>query len=301
MDEHNLPHSIQQWLAFIQDQGKAASTIAAYGRDLHHFCTWFQQTSGEPFDPAAVIRRDVADYRAWQQVRGVAPATINRRLAALSGFFKWAVAQGLATQDPTALVKSVRQARRKPRALDPVQLRRLLRAVHRSGNSRDIALIELLVGTGLRVSEAVALRRSDVQIGPKSGTVRVRRGKQGMHRVVPLTPEVRRALRVYLEAFPGNDEAPLWVGQRGPLRDRGAVFRIVKKYARAAGIGEISPHTLRHTFATRYLTEHPGDLRTLAAILGHASLDTVMVYTELTTEEIARRMEQAEAASPLGN
>lgn len=297
MDEHNLPHSVQQWLTFLRDQGKATSTIAAYRRDLRHFCTWFRQTSGEPFDPTAVIRRDVADYRAWQQVRGVAPATINRRLAALSGFFKWAVAQGLAAQNPTALVKSVRQARRKPKALDSVQLRRLLRAVQRSGKLRDIALIELLVGTGLRVSEAVALRRSDVEIGPRSGAVRVRRGKQSVHRVVPLTSEVRRALRVYLEAFPGDDEDPLWVGQRGPLRDRGAVFRIVKKYARIAGIDEISPHTFRHTFATRYLTEHPGDLRTLATILGHASLDTVMVYTEPTTEELARRMEEAEQAN----
>ena len=109
------------------------------------------------------------------------------------------------------------------------------------------------------------------------------------------------AARPYLEAFPGDDEDPLWVGQRGPLHDRGAVFRIVKKYALIAGIDEISPHTLRHTFATRYLTGHPGDLRSLAAILGHASLDTVTVYTEPTTEEIARRMEEAEVVSPLGN
>lgn len=287
---------IQQWLAFLADEGKASSTVAAYSRDLGHFVHWIEQTYNQPFDPAAVIRRDLADYKAGQQTAGVAPATINRRLAALSRFFKWVVSQGHVAQDPTVMVKSVRQERQRPKGLDETELRRLLRAVHRSGHKRDIALVELLAGTGLRVSEAVNLKRKDIQLSSRSGLVIVRRGKGGVHREVPLTTEVRRALTDYLESQTLGENDPLWVGQRGPLQDRGALFLIVRKYARQAQIAVISPHDLRHTFATRYLRAHPGDLRNLAAILGHASLDTVMIYTEPTTEELAAKMEAAELA-----
>jgi len=150
------------------------------------------------------------------------------------------------------------------------------------------------------VTEAVQLRRGDVQLNARSGQVTVRRGKHGVHRQVPLTAEVRGALAAYLERHPGQPDDPLWVGQRGPLHDRGALFRLVKKYALAAGIEDISPHTLRHTFATRYLQAHPGDVRNLAAILGHAGLDTVLIYTEPTAEELARRMEEAEQAGVAG-
>ena len=304
---------LDQWLKFLAAEGKSASTIAGYGRDLRHFTRWLQTTYGQLPDPAAVIRRDVADYQAWQQTTGkAAPATINRRLAALSRFFKWAVSQGHVAQDPTVLVKAVRLARRQPKALGPADLRRLLRAVHQGGDVRDIALLELLAGTGLRVTEAVQLRRGDVQLHARSGQVTVRRGKHGVHRQVPLTAEVRGALAAYLERHPGQPpdgdrppigdrpDEPLWTGQRGPLHDRGALFRIVKKYALAAGIADISPHTLRRTFATRYLQAHPGDVRNLAAILGHAGLDTVLIYTEPTAADLARRMEEAERAGVAG-
>ncbi|MBU0492959.1 MAG: tyrosine-type recombinase/integrase [Chloroflexi bacterium] len=292
---------IDLWLAFLKREAKSPHTIAAYGRNLRHFAAWLETTYGQPCAPTAVIRRDVTDYQASQQTAGAKPATINNRLAAVSRFFKWAVAQGHVTQDPTVLVKAVRLTRRQPQSLSAAELRRLLRAVHQAGDGRDIAIMELLAGTGLRVSETVQLRYGDIELNTRSGMVTVRRGKGGVHRQVPLTAEVRRALAAYLEQHPGQAEAPLWVGQRGPLRDRGALFRIVNKYALAAGLPALGPHTLRHTFATRYLQAHPGDLRNLAAILGHSSLDTVLIYTEPTTDELAQRMEEAELGNPNGN
>jgi site-specific recombinase XerD len=125
----------------------------------------------------------------------------------------------------------------------------------------------------------------------------VRRGKGGVQRRVPLTATVRRALREYQDEQPELGEGdPLWVGQRGPLRGRGSVLRMLKKYAWRAELDEkmISPHVLRHTFATRYLAANPGDLRGLAAILGHSNLNTVLVYTYPTTDALATRMERAE-------
>ncbi len=289
-------HSIvEDWLADLRSQGRSPHTIAAYARALAHFIRWSEQTYGEPFDPARIIPRDVRDWLARQQtVEKARPTTVNQRLTALKRFFAWAVEKGHARHDPTAAVAGLRLPPRRPKALTEKETRRLLRAVHAAGNVRDIALVEVLLGTGLRVSELLALRVGDVVIRKRSGWLTVRRGKHGQYRDVPLTAAVRRALAAYLATHPQpkNPDAPLWWGERGALRDRSAVGRVLQKYTRAAGIRDIGPHTLRHTFATRYLAANPGDLRGLAALLGHASLSTVMVYTEPHLEDLAERMER---------
>jgi integrase/recombinase XerD len=294
-----MPTSTEEWITCLEQEGKSPATVKAYRAGIEHFGRWLTTSYGEAFDPATVVVRDVSDWIAHQQtVQKAAPATINRRLAAVSQFFKWALAEGNVSRDPTAGVEGLRRDRRRPKALEPGDLRKLLRAVHRSGNLRDIALLELLVGTGLRASEVTALTAADLALGPRSGEVTVRRGKGGVQRSVPLTAEVRRALNDYLDQHPRRGDEPLWVGQRGPLQDPAAVWRIVKKYAFQAGLDEeVSPHTCRHSFATRYLEANPGDLRGLAALLGHASLETVMIYTEPTTEQLLARMEQAERRS----
>lgn len=287
---------VQDWIKHLKQEGKSEATVKAYRAGLQHFIDWWEGSDGLPFDPAHVITRDLRDWVAHQQtVQRSKPTTINRRLAAVSQFFKWAEAEGKVPCDLTVDVKGLPQERLRPKALDRADLRKLLRAVHRSGNLRDVALVELMTGTGLRVSEVVALTRVDLDLTPRSSEVIVRRGKGGVQRTVPLTAEVRRALNDYLKLHPRRDDEPLWVGQRGPLQDTAAIWRIVKKYAFQAGLDEdVSPHTCRHTFATRYLEANPSDFRGLAALLGHASLDTVMIYTEPTTEKLRTRMERAE-------
>ena len=163
-----------------------------------------------------------------------------------------------------------------------------------------MALVELMLGTGLRVSEVLALKVEDVIVKPRQGEVVVWRGKGGVYRRVPLTASVRTALRNYLETQPElKPDGPLWVGERGPLKDRGSVLYLLKKYAFQAGMDEslVSSHILRHTLASRYLTTNPGDLRGLAAILGHSNLNTVLIYTEPSVQDLANRMEQAEVGS----
>lgn len=292
-----LPSTVEPWLTTLDQQGKSRHTQAAYRRALAHFGQWTAQRYGLPWTPAATMTRDVRDWKAHQQqVEQAAPATIHQRVVALSRFFAWRVREGQLREDPTQAVSSLRLPAHAPKALDDRDLRRLLRAVHAGGRLRDIALIELLAGTGLRVGEALGLQVGDLQISERSGTVTVRLSKGGGTRRVPLTVEVRRALTAYLATFPVPvaPTTPLWQGKRGPLNHRSSVLRLLEIYSRQAGIDAVGPHALRHTFATRYLAAKPGDLRSLAALLGHANLEMVMIYTAPRFDDLAERMQRME-------
>ena len=288
---------VDDWLDNLHERGRSELTLEAYRRALDHFIAWNREVYGESFDPGRIIPRDVEDWMTRQRlVDKAAPATVNQRLVALSGFYRWAQGRGLVRRNPTAEVNSVRLGQREPKGLDDRDLRKLLRAVYASENLRDTAMIELLAGTGLRVGELLALKVGDLTISTRSGKVVVRMGKHGGYREVPLTVEVRKALEVYLKKHPNsnNPDALLWVSNRGALTTRSAVLRMLEKYAHAAEIEPMGPHKFRHYFATNYLKGNPGDLRGLAALLGHASLNTVMIYTEPTLDDLANRMQRAQ-------
>ena len=284
-----------QWLAHLEAQGRSPHTRAAYRRALAHFVCWYEAIYDASPQLSDLLPRDIADWQAHQQTMEKAkPATINQRLTALSRFLAWASRQGFLSGNPAAGVSGIRPEARQPKSLTNRDLRRFLRAVDADGNPRDIAMVALLVGAGLRVGELLALKVGDVTLGERSGQVVVRRGKHRGYRTVPLTASVRKALAAWLEVHPQADDpdAPLWLGQRGPLTDRSAVNRMLAKYARRAGVKPFGPHVLRHTFATRYLAANPGDLRGLAALLGHSNLNTILVYTEPRLEDLAGRMER---------
>jgi site-specific recombinase XerD len=288
----------QQWLAHLQRQGKSLHTLRAYAGGLKHFDRWYATTYGVLLAPDAVMPRDVRDWKAYQQaVEKAAPATINQRLVAITRFFGWARAQGLCRENPAEAVSTIRLAPRQPKALDTRTLRRLLRVTR--SHLRDYAILEVLAGTGLRVGELLALKVGDVELKERTGQMTVRRGKQENYREVPLTLDVRKALAAYLTAqHPDKDNpaAPLWVGSQGGLNHRSSVTRMLEKYALLAGIESVNPHALRHTFATRYLKANPDDLRGLARLLGHTSLETVMIYTEPSMHDLTERMERVESA-----
>ena len=243
------------------------------------------------------VGKPTPKHKPYQQsLAKAAPSTINQRLVAVSSFYKWALAQNLVTRDPTAGIATIRLAARQPQSLSTKALRRLLRAVHNGGSPRDVAIIELLAGAGLRVGELLQLQREDIVLGDRSGWVIVREGKHGGYREVPLTRDVRQTLADYLATdLPGEGEAPnrsLWWGRRGPLSHRSSVLRILQKYAHRAQLDNLSPHILRHTFATHYLKANPDDLRGLAALLDHSDLNTVMIYTEPSRQDLTERLER---------
>lgn len=294
--DRDFDSALIEWVKELTRQGKSQHTLAAYQRGLAHFVAWNRRSYGGDFQPAKVIPRDVRDWKAYQQsVEHAAPATINQRLVAISRFFRWAVKQGLAASNPAEDIPTLGLAAREPKGLKERALRRLLREA--SSDLRDYALLEVMVGTGVRVGELLSLRVSDVVMGERSGKLIVRRGKHDTQRAIPLTLDVRKALEAYLELHPERDnpQAALWWGQDGPLQHRSSVLRILEKYALRAGLPPVNPHALRHTFATRYLAANPDDLRGLARLLGHANLNTVMIYTEPDLDDLTQRMERVEA------
>lgn len=291
-----LPAICQAWLDDLTRRGRHPSTVAAYRASMAHFLAWYSIAYGDAFEPTQVMARDIRDWQArQQQVEHAAPATMNRRLVALKQFFQWTMRAHRLPDDPTAEVHTIRLGSPTFRSLEPGDARRLLRAAKL--HLRDYAILEMLLGTGIRVGELLHLHVGDVTVRERSGLLIVRAGKRDSYRDIPLSVDVRQALRAYVDRVhlePTDPRTALWIGAAGPLTQRSSILRVRTKYALRTGLPHITPHMLRHTFATRYLAANPDDVRGLARLLGHASLDTVMLYTTPSLADLCARMERME-------
>lgn len=297
MTQHNHEAIAEGWLESLYKAGKSNHTIAAYRRALEHFLHWYDLAyEGIAFELDKILPRDIRDWKAQQQkIEKASPASINQRLTAIRQFFDWAQREELIRSNPSHGMKPLRLERHKPQAIKHSQLRRLLRTAQ--ADARDYAMLELLLGTGLRVQELLDLKVGDIEVRDRSGKVIVRHAKGAQYREVPLTLDCRQALQAYLEAeHPQPDalESPLWLGKKGALSHRSSVMRVLQKYGERVGIKNLHPHQLRHTFASRYLAANPNDLRGLARLLGHSNLNTVMIYTEPDMDDLVQRMERME-------
>ena len=283
-----------QYEEYLIGAGKSANTVRAYTRDLGHFAQWFAQTTGDGFHPQAVDPREIQEYRGYLMRHGLAPATINRRLIALKGFFRWAKREGVAPESPFEAIERVlvkEQRDTAPRWLDRSEQLALLRSVRRGGSRRDLAIIQALLGTGLRISELAALSVSDLEISDRRGWLHVRQGKGSKARDIPLDSRTRRALSAYLKERPEEEAEDLFWGQRGPLSEAG-IHYLVSKYAYQAKLEECTAHTLRHTFA-KNLVDASTPLDQVATLLGHESLDTTRVYTRPSKRDLERAVRRA--------
>lgn len=261
-------------------------TARAYAEDLADFSRWFEGTNGQDVTPALVTTVDLREYQSHMlTVRGLKPATINRRMAAIRAWLRWAKGAGV-IQDLPRFPHQASIPRGAPKALDKLEEARFLRAVEREGNGRDSALIALMLYAGLRVGEVVMLQREDVEISERKGRVIVRAGKGMKHRAVPLCLEARNMVRPWLLkvtkkwVFPGHSEH---------LSVR-AAQDVIKKYAYLAHLEGVTPHTLRHTFATRLLRAGK-DIVIVATLLGHSRLDTTARYTRPGWTDLERAVE----------
>jgi len=297
-----MSHFVEHFTTYLQSQDRSAHTVAAYTRDVMAFFAWLPEQLGKAISLVEVTPFDVQKYRDHLVSEGRKPAGVNRALAALRVFFAWAVQTDQASANPARDVQGIQQARRNPKALTAQEVYRLQReaaalrqlAQSKTGGEvlpalvdaiRDEALLNLLLYTGLRVSECAALRINDVMLNGKSGKVIVRSGKGRKYREVPLHKEARKALAAYLDVRPTDQGETLFLGQRGPLGARGIQFRIAA-LGEAAGV-PVTPHVLRHTFATRLLREAKADLVTVAALMGHSSVATTAIYTQPSEADLA--------------
>jgi integrase/recombinase XerD len=263
------------------EDGLSAATLSAYRRDLTLLARWLAPRAISLADVAAA---DLAAYFA-EQHGSTRAATGNRRLAVLKRFYRWAMREGVAARDPTLQLKAAKLPPRFPVTLSETQVEALLDAPATEApiGLRDRAMLELLYATGLRVSELVGLTLP--QLSLNEGLVRVL-GKGTKERIVPLGEEARRWLEAYLATarpaiLAGRVSDAVFVTQRGAPMTRQMFWILIKRYAAGASIAApLSPHGLRHAFAT-HLLNHGADLRVVQLLLGHADISTTQIYTHV--------------------
>jgi site-specific recombinase XerD len=283
---------IEAFQAYLE-QHYAIHTVRAYLQDLAGFSTWFASSTGDTFNPQAITPLDIREYKRHLQNQRARPATINRRLAALSTFFRWARSEGLVTSDnPTADVPGVDKVKLAPKWLKRPEQAALLRKVKARGRVRDIALVTLLLNTGLRLSEVCELELEDiVELSERKGSLRVREGKGEKERTVPMNADARRTLQTYLSNRPAADHRYVFVGQRGDPLQQSGVQRLVGEYARKADLKDCTPHTLRHSFA-KNLVDSGVPLDRVATLLGHENLNTTRIYTTPSMQDLTEAVER---------
>jgi len=271
---------------WIED-GLAKLTLEAYRRDLTLLGHWLDDTHGRSL--SATTEPDLLGYIAHRHA-GSRAATANRRLAVFKRFFRWALREHVVTEDITLRLSNARQPMRLPKTLSEAQVEALLEApdVATPLGLRDRAMLELLYASGLRVSELVGI--ATVRVGLHEGVLRVV-GKGSKERLVPFGGPAQDWIERYLaQARPvilgGQHSDALFVTARGGPMTRQMFWTLVKRHAQQAGVrAPLSPHTLRHAFAT-HLLNHGADLRAVQLLLGHADISTTTIYTHVARERL---------------
>lgn len=266
------------------EAGLSRNTLSAYRSDLEGFAAWLKAP------PAQATREQIMSYLAEGVSRGMRPRTSARLLSSLRRFYHYLLREGLIREDPTATLEAPRLGRPLPKSLSEEQVELLLNAPDSNSplGLRDRAMLETLYATGLRVSELVGLTLQQVNL--QSGVVKVI-GKGDKERLVPLGEEAVVWLQRYLNAarvklLHGLTSDALFPTARGAAMTRQAFWHNIKRYAQRAGLEtSLSPHTLRHAFAT-HLLNHGADLRVVQMLLGHVDLSTTQIYTQVARERL---------------
>ena len=279
---------IEQFLdALWMERGLAEQTLQAYRSDLEKFSRWLDERG----DSLLTLRGEVLhDYLAWRLAQGFKASSTARLLSALRRFFQYLIREQLREDDPTALLMGPKLPKRLPKDLSETQVEALL-AEPDVGNPlelRDKAMLELLYATGLRVSELVGLTMENISL--RQGVVRVF-GKGNKERLVPMGEEAMYWIATYLREARGlllglQPSDVLFPSNRAQQMTRQTFWHRIKLYASRAHIAvDLSPHTLRHAFAT-HLLNHGADLRVVQMLLGHADLSTTQIYTHVASERL---------------
>lgn len=304
-----LPLEAEEFLAWlVAERGRSASTVAAYRRDLAVYAGWLGR------DLSTATAADLERYVGALRAEGRAPASVARALVAVRSLHRFLAEEGGSADDPGAAVEAPRVPRGLPKALSEEEVGRLLSAVTGTGplDRRDRAILEVLYGSGVRISELVGLSLADLDL--ESGSLRAF-GKGAKERIVPLVGMAREAVLDWLSpsgrpavepdrwARRGDAEA-VFLNARGGRLSRQGAWGVVRRYGDRVGLGDrLTPHVLRHSCAT-HLLDHGADIRVVQELLGHASLSTTQVYTLVSTERLrsawAAAHPRAGTCSPVG-
>jgi integrase/recombinase XerD len=289
------PSSIDSFIdALWLEDGLSKNTLSAYRRDLLLYAAWLADQSHGQRSLDQTLEPDLNGY--FSARHSVTKATsANRRLTVFKRYFRWALRERFITADPTLKLQSARQALRVPKVMSEAQVEALLAApdVDTPLGQRDRAMLELMYASGLRVSELVGLKTFHLSLN--EGVLRVM-GKGNKERLVPFGQLAREAIVRYIQQgrpdiLKGQQTDDLFVTHHGHSMSRVMFWMLVKKYALLAGItSPLSPHTLRHAFAT-HLLNHGADLRAVQMLLGHADISTTTIYTHVARERLKKILE----------
>ncbi|MCL6509534.1 MAG: tyrosine recombinase [Anaerolineae bacterium] len=282
--------TVNEFLDSLQTKGASANTVMAYRNDLTQFATYLSTVLPEDAAWSNVTTNTVGAYVQRLTEQNYTASTIARKVAALKTFFHWLSQRELVMEDPTLRLRSPKVEKRTPRLLSEEEVNRLFESASKMPpprSLRDRALLEVIYATGMRVSEAIALRLSDVDF--ETNTIRCA-GRGTRQRTVPLTPQAAAALRAYLDNARGDmvnnaDTDFVFVNPLGSKLTRQAVWQLTRQHAQTAGIeGELTPHTLRHSRAAHMLNNGE-DIRRVQEWLGHANLATTQMYRPRADKE----------------
>jgi len=284
------------------EKGFSGNTVEAYRNDLYQladFVTDHASAGGQPPKWAAVDRNLLINYILDLKERNYAPSTVARKVAAVKSFFDFLLADGVLRSDPTENITSPKVGKSLPKPLSPSEVEALLAEPAKRDTlegKRDTAMMELLYAGGMRVSELIALDVNDVNL--EAEFVRCF-GKGSKERVIPIHRKAVKAVREYIEGArvkllgDKDGEKALFLNRRGERLTRQGFWLILKGYAKAAGINRpVTPHTLRHSFATHVLSGG-ADLRAVQELLGHANISSTQIYTHLTSEHVRQAYDKA--------
>ena len=290
---------IRSFLRYLRTgRNYSPHTVAAYECDLREFLAfWESEFSGRVMTPGGVDRRSIRRFLAWLHDREFASRSIARKLACLKSFFRYLRKMHVVESNPAATVVSPKLERRLPRTLDEGSVSRLMDQPDRTSTKgiRDVAILEVLYGAGIRLSELIGLRVADIDF--ENGTIKVT-GKGSKQRIIPFGSKARTALRAYLTVRPalsskGPGAANAFLSSHGKAMSPKEVNRLMNRYiGMVSEIEKRSPHVLRHTFAT-HLLNRGADLRAVKELLGHESLSTTQMYTHVSVDHLRKVYAQA--------
>lgn len=296
---------LQVLKVLFEQNDHAENTKRALLSDINKFGAWFEAKNGEKFRFQNVTPLDIISFRDDMKLK-YKPTTVNRALTNVRVLLQTAAEEGIIEENPARKVKALKLQKLAPKGLTQEDARRLLRKLQHSklGKKREkghmlkhFAIVQLMLGAGLRVSEVVGLVLGDVEIGERKGHITVRDSKGRKTREVPLSKSVREALADHLKCYRASEsDTPLFVSERGSTKGKpitiAGISKLIRFYGDEAGVPKLSPHQLRHTFAFNYLTQTGNDLVGLQQILGHSTITVTAGYAQNRLSDLQGKVEE---------
>ncbi len=287
----NLDGALKEYINYLQvERGLASNSIDGYLRDLKKYTGYLQKRGVA--EPDQIQKEHITAFLSEERRKGLSPGTVARYVSSIRGFHKFMIREGISNSVPVASLKTPKTPKVLPKVLSQVEVKKLLdQPIPRDPRGlRDKAMLETLYATGMRISELVSLDLNDLDL--KDSEIRVT-GKGNKERLVPVGRIASRSLEEYIalgrpQMIGRSHNTAIFLNQRGGRLSRSGAWRILKSYAKRVALEKkMSPHTLRHSFAT-HLLENGADLRHIQELLGHSSIRTTQVYTHVTREQVRK-------------